>query len=299
MKYRNIFVANSARISTRYNSLIIDNGEISSIPLEDIRCVMLESAGITITTSALSKLAENGAAVVACDGHHMPSSTLLEINGYSRKLSQLRLQISATIPLKKRLWTQVVKKKIQNQASCLSFCEHKAEAKILENLAQNVKSGDPQNLEGKAAVLYFKTLFGKTFKRRDDNNINASLNYGYSLIRSYIARTLCVYGLEPSLGINHKNDLNNFNLADDLIEPFRPLVDLYTHEHIYDLQEFSTAYRAGLFTIMNMDLISKGEYCSLNLAIERLVQSLIAGYKKEQTELCLPELIPLQYHKYE
>lgn len=297
MKYRNVFVANKTHLSTKNNCLILDNGEVDSIPLEDIRCIMIESKQTTITAAVLSKLSENGAAVIICDDYHMPTSMLTRVNGYSRQLKQLKLQESVTVPTQKRLWSQIVKSKIENQALCLKFTGNEEGYTHLHNLCISVKSGDPQNIEGKAAAYYFKALFGKEFKRRTENEVNASLNYGYSIIRSYIARTIALYGLEPSLGINHKSELNNFNLADDLIEPFRPIVDLYTYAHLGEA--FSTAYRAALFTIINMDMVCGKERCALNTAIERLVQSVIACYKKKQAELCLPVLVDLQYHKYE
>lgn len=299
MKYRNIFIANRAHLSTKNNCLLIDNGELDSVPIEDIRCVLVESRQTTLSVALLSKLALNGVAVIICDEYHLPTSTLFPMNVYSRQLKQLKLQLTQTLPSKKKLWMQVVKAKIENQALCLEFCDFETESKVIHKMGQSVRSGDPQNIEGKAAAFYFKTLFGKEFKRGQDNGINASLNYGYSIIRSYISRTLAVYGLEPSLGIHHKSELNNFNLADDLIEPFRPIVDYYTFLHLAETSDFSTAYRAELFTIMNMDMLSKNQYCSLDVAVERLVQSLIACYKKEQTELCLPVLIDLQYHNYE
>jgi len=279
--------------------MIIDNGEVDSIPIEDIRCVMVENQQTTISAALLSKLAENGTSIVFCDEFHMPMACLYRINGYSRQLRQLNLQLGQTAPLKKQLWSQIVRAKIENQSLCLKLLGLEEEGLYLHDLVKAVKSGDSQNIEGKAAAFYFKSLFGKDFKRRTENNINASLNYGYSIVRSYIARTLSVYGLEPCLGINHKSELNNFNLADDLLEPFRPLVDLYTATRLGRTGVFTTAYRASLFTLLNMDMLSNGDKCTINIAVERLVQSLVACYKKKQTALCLPVLMELQYHSYE
>lgn len=298
MKYRNVFIANKCYLSTNKNCLVIDNGEKDSVPIEDIRCVMIDNRQTTMSAALLSKLALSGATVMVCDELHLPTACLLPVNHYSRQLKQLQLQIDQTIPSKKRIWTQIVKAKINNQAKCLTFCGMDEESKKLSSMATAIKVGDPQNTEGRAAALYFKALFGSAFRRSDDNEVNASLNYGYSIIRSYIARTLAVYGLEPVLGVHHKSELNNFNLADDLLEPFRPIVDLYTFLHMVEEIDFSTAYRAELLSIMNMDMLSKNQYCSIDVAVERLVQSLVACYRKTQTNLVLPELIELQFHRY-
>lgn len=299
MKYRNIFIANKARLYLKNGCMMVDNGEVDSIPLEDIRCVMVENQHATLSAALLAKLAENGVPVVFCNDEHLPSASLYGINSYSRQLKQLNLQMDQTLPTKKRLWSQIVIAKIENQALCLEFLGLVQESEHLRELKKSVKSGDPQNIEGKAAAYYFKALFGKDFKRRTENDVNASLNYGYSIIRSYIARTLSVYGLEPCLGIHHKNELNNFNLVDDLLEPFRPIVDLYTATYLGRTGDFTVAYRARLFTILNMDILSKKEKCTINIAIERLIQSLIACYKKEHVNLNLPVLMELQYHRYE
>lgn len=298
MKYRIIFIANKCYLSTKHNCLVIDNGEKDSVPIEDIRCVMIDNRQTTMSAALMSKMASSGAAVMICDDYHMPTSILLPMNQYSRQLKVLQLQLDQTIPFKKRLWTQIVKSKINNQAKCLCFCGMNDIGSQLAKMAQTVKPGDPQNTEGRAAALYFKTLFGAKFRRSDDDEINASLNYGYSIIRSYIARSLVIHGLEPVLGIHHKSELNNFNLADDLLEPFRPIIDLYTFAHLEEGIDFSTAYRAEMISIMNMDMLSKQQYCSIDVAIERLIQSVVACYKKTQTNLDLPELIELQYHRY-
>lgn len=298
MKYRNIYIANKCYLSTKNNCLVIDNGEKDSVPIEDIRCVMIDNRQSTMSAALLSKLALAGATIMVCDDYHLPTAYLLPANQYSRQLKQLQLQLDQTVPAKKRLWTQIVKAKIDNQAKCLQLCGKIDEAENLCNMSRAIKVGDPQNTEGRAAALYFKSLFGATFRRSEENEINASLNYGYSIVRSYIARTLAIYGLEPVLGIHHKSELNNFNLADDLLEPFRPFVDLYTFSHLEDGIDFSTAYRAEMLSIMNMDMLSKQQYCSIDVAVERLVQSVVACYNKSQTKLILPELVELRYHRY-
>lgn len=299
MGYRNIYIANQAHLSTKLNCMVIDNGEISSVPIEDIRCVMIENKLVTVSAALMSKLALNGVTVMICDDSFLPTSVLYPLNVYSRQLRQIKLQFSQSQPALKHLWQQTVCAKIRNQSLCLRSNGHPEDAEYLLSLIQCVRSGDPQNTEGKAAAFYFKALFGKDFSRSKDTWINYALNFGYSVIRSDIARTLAVYGFEPSLGMHHKSELNNFNLADDLIEPFRPVIDLWVAGHIREDDKLITADKASIFNIMNMDMLSKDEKCTVDNCIEREVQSLAACYGKKQDTLALPELTELHYHDYE
>ena len=166
MKYRNIYISNKCYLSTKNNCLVIDNGEKDSVPIEDIRCVMIDNRQTIMSAALLSKMALAGATVMICDEYHLPTSLLLPENVYSRQLKQLNLQLAQTVPAKKRLWTTIVKRKIENQAKCLFFCGFEDESYKLNNIAKAVKAGDPQNAEGRAAGLYFKTLFGAAFRRR-------------------------------------------------------------------------------------------------------------------------------------
>ena len=155
-------------------------------------------------------------------------------------------------------------------------------------------------MEGTAASLYFKTLYGEDFLRHDSDLINDILNYGYAVIRASIARYLAIYGFEPSLGIFHHSELNAFNLADDLIEPYRPLVDLYAFRHIDSDKEFLTKeMRRDLVQLLNDDIMSGKETHGVNYAIERTVQSLSRCYEEDSEMLLLPELLPLCSHAYE
>ena len=168
----------------------------------------------------------------------------------------------------------------------------------LSGLAKTVISDDGKNVEARAAALYFKALFGNGFVRGEENGINAALNYGYAIVRGYIARMLANCGFEPCIGIHHSSELNNFNLADDLIEPFRPLVDMFVYQKIGS-EDFDLAEKREICNILNYEMISGGERHSAAYAVERLVHSLERCFEDKTEELVLPRLCELKRHEYE
>ncbi len=264
---------------------------------------MIESDRVHISSYAIQQLTLNGTAVYFCDDKHLPCGILLPLKAHSRQLKVLQYQLSLKKPLIKRLWQQVVRQKIINQAECLSICNKEGHQELI-NLSKKVQSGDSTYIEAQAAAKYFKLLFGDDFRRYnkrsnvDTGIINAALNYGYSIIRGAIARTLVVYGLEPSLGIFHHSETNRFNLADDLLEPFRPIVDLYTAENICG-EKLTPQYKNELFGILNYEMQFANEKHSVMYSIERLVKSLTAAYQNNTGQLVLPKLCPLKIHTYE
>lgn len=298
MAYRNIFIANTAKLSTKNEQLIVDNGEVFSFPIEDIRCVLIEDYRSTITTALISKFAEAGVTLLICNEKHMPSAALNPINCYSRQLKQVNLQISSSLPLKKRIWQQIIRAKILNQAKCLEICSIEG-SKTLKNYAESIKSGDPSNTEGRAAAYYFERLFGENFRRAEETPLNAALNYGYAIIRAEICRTLCLYGFEPSLGIHHCSELNNFNLADDIIEPFRPFIDLIVKTTLFDYNEFDTRDKALLLKSLNATMFINNHNQSIVNAIETVVQSYADCLKSGKAEIALPSLTEINYKNYE
>ncbi len=298
MAYRNIFIANTSKLSVKNEQLIVDNGETFSFPIEDIRCVLLEDSRTVLTSALISKFARAGVTMIICDEKHMPTAALSPINGYSRRLSQIKLQISATAPLKKRMWQKTVSAKIRNQAKCLGFCGKDGADKLL-SLAGTVNSGDTSNVEGRAASFYFKALFDEYFRRGADDPINSALDYGYAVLRAYISRTVCLYGFEPSLGIHHCSELNSFNLCDDMIEPFRPVIDMIVSKTIYGCVEFDTAAKAQLLKALNAVIFIKGKYYSVADAVEITVRSFADCLKSGRAEPYLPALCELEFKMYE
>lgn len=299
MAYRNIIVTRNIGISVHNYQLVIGNEDMC-VPLEDINCLVLEHAGIMISSGVLQRLSENGCLVYICDEKHLPSTVVLPMARHSRHFKMLTAQLAITKPRQNRIWQQIVKQKIANQAMCLKLCGKK-NADQLYNMTKKVQSGDKTNVEAQAAALYFKSLFGNDFTRGDDNGINAALNYGYSVLRGHIARSIVCYGFEPSLGINHHSQLNNFNLADDFIEPYRAIVDyfVYTQLHMEEGKELSKEVRYQLVDIVNYDMGIYGEKHVIHHAIDKMVSSYNSVLMGNKYELEIPELIELGRHNYE
>ena len=295
--YRHVIIEHGARLYQKNSQLYIEADEKHHIPIEDIATLLLANRQISITTYCLETLAEQGTAVILCNGSHLPAGMLLPYATNSRWLKMIRLQISQTRPHLKQLWKQIVQEKIRNQGRCLVNCGKKD---TVTHLVDRVKSGGFMNVESTAASLYFRTLFGDNFTRHQDDLLNDILNYGYTIIRSAIARYIAIYGFEPSLGIFHHSELNTFNLADDLLEPFRPVVDMYASRFVgVKIKEMVPAVRHELVQLLSFNIQSGNEVHAVNYAIERTVQSLVRCYKGKESTLLLPELMPLQIHSYE
>lgn len=200
------------------------NQEIT-LPVEDLATIILESPQIRITSALLGYLQSNNVVVMTCDDKHMPNGLLIPFHQHSRYAQVAGMQAVWGTPFKKRCWQRVIQRKILNQSTCLQACEQHGTSQLVD-LAEEVLSGDTSNREAIAAKLYWSYLFGSGFHRDNDPTwIPAALNYGYAVLRACMARATVAAGLLPCLGIKHNNDLNAFNLVDDLLEPFRPLVD--------------------------------------------------------------------------
>ncbi len=297
MAYKNVFVSNRAKLSSKYNQLVIETEDVGkfNLPLEDIESIMIESTQSIISTYLFQQFAEHKIAVFFCDNKHIPCSVVLPFVSHSRHLKMLKSQINMTLPFKKQLWKQIVTSKIENQAKCcellgLNFYP-------LTVLSRIVKSGDTNNSEATAAIHHFKELFGSDFKRELDIPINGALNYGYSIIRGLIARTLVSHGFEPSLGVFHCNEQNGFNLVDDLIEPFRPFVDLYVASKLPNLSKFGSEEKKNLFSMLNYCILSGKQEHTISSAVKNMVFSLIQVINGDRRELVLPELIALNSYE--
>ncbi|MCL1845269.1 MAG: type II CRISPR-associated endonuclease Cas1 [Defluviitaleaceae bacterium] len=303
MAYRHVIVESEAKLSLKNNQLCVNtfHGD-GTVPIEDVSTLLIENRRSVISAAALAALARSGSAVFICDEFHMPCAVLTPFSQHSRQLEITKKQLALSVPVKKQLWKQMVVAKISNQAKCLSLCPHAESAnevtEKLKSISKQVRSGDEGNSEGHAAAIYFSALFGSKFSRSDElDPRNAWLNYGYAILRGCIARSLCVYGFFPAFGIWHHSALNQFNLADDFIEPFRPVVDLFTAQ--FSPQELSPQNKRQLTNLLNYDVrISKNMY-ALSYAVERAVQSFSAVCTGKRKDLLLPEIVPLKQHSYE
>lgn len=199
--------------------------ELGSVPLDDIAVLLLSAQSVTITKNILNALSERGCITVLCGKNYSPQSMVVPESSHCFFSKIVKTQINASLPFKKRIWQQIVIKKIMNQALALKFCGK--ENPLIERIAKMVDSGDTKNREAYAARMYWKSLFGEDFIRdKNGDGANALLNYGYAVMRAGMARAICAAGLLPALGVHHDNNLNQFCLVDDLFEIYRPIVDI-------------------------------------------------------------------------
>ena len=301
MGFRNIKIDSHVKLSIKNQQLYIETDILRQIPLEDINCIIIENQTVTVSAYLLQKMADMGITVYVCDEKHLPNAVLLPMVRHSRHFKILKYQIEAGKPLQKRLWQQIVVRKIRNQALCLAYLDLDGSEELMK-MCKEVQSGDRTHVEAKAAAFYFKSLYGLGFSRGNDHVINSALNYGYAIVRGLIARSTVCYGLEPSIGVFHHSELNNFNLADDMIEPFRPLVDLYVSQN-YDVAEIDSDLtperKRDIFGIINYDMDVKGEKRIISNCIDMLVASYSSALQGKRSDLELPELMQLQVHSYE
>ena len=264
-------------------------------PIEDIGVVVLDNKQITITQGALEALLENNSAVITCDSNHMPVGLLLPLVGNTTQNERFRDQLDASLPLRKQLWQQTMQYKIRNQAAVLSKCTD-AETKCMLVWANDVRSGDPDNLEARAAVYYWKSLFGHIsgfIRARDGVAPNNLLNYGYAILRAVIARSLVASGMLPTLGIHHHNRYNAYCLADDIMEPYRPYVDhlVYDITEQYGVDvELSKDIKAELLSIPTQDVVIGGKRSPLMVAAQQTTASLYKCFSGELRKIAYPEL---------
>jgi len=281
---KTILFSRPAHLNTRLKQLIIrfkDIEEERSVPLEDVGLVVFEHPQLTYTQSVLTLMAENNCAVVLIGDDYYPKAFMLPLNAHSTETESYRAQLNASEPLKKQLWQQTVKAKIVNQALILEQLGKSADA--LHFMAKEVRSGDPEGLEGRAAKKYWALLFEDVdFKReRFGEAPNNALNYGYAVLRAAVARSLVGSGLLPAIGIHHKNKYNSFCLADDVMEPYRPFVDrivydLWLQEH--SLEDLTKDVKARLLEVLTVDAFFSNETSPLTLALTRTTASLRKAY---------------------
>ncbi|GKY87384.1 type II CRISPR-associated endonuclease Cas1 [Sinisalibacter aestuarii] len=265
-----------------------DGAEIGRIPLDEISGVIVHAHGTTWSTSLLTELAERGAPVVLCAANHTPRSVLMPLEGHHAQGKRLRAQWQAKAPLTKQAWKQIVQAKIAMQAAALdAFGEAPAPLLMLK---RKVTSGDTTNVEAQAARHYWPRLMGRDFRRdRDAPDINALLNYGYTVLRAATARAVVAAGLHPSIGLHHANRGNAFALADDLMEPFRPLVDCAAREIAQARgPQVDTEAKQALARLIALDLPLGDGLTPVSVALTRLATSLGQSFETGQLALALP-----------
>ena len=270
-----------------------DSGQtLGRIPLDQIAAVIVHAHGVTWTNSILVELAERGTPVVFCAANHQPRALLLPLEGHHAQGARMRAQWTASEPLRKQAWKRVVIAKIKMQAAALAAIGQPRAP--LDYIARNVQSGDSSNAEAQAARLYWPMLMGPDFRRDPDRpDVNGLLNYGYTVLRAATARAVVAAGLHPTIGIFHSNRGNSFALADDLMEPFRPLVDLTARAIWAEAgPEVTSAAKQSFARLIALDLPLAGETSPVSVALSRLTTSLAQSYVSRTLALALPESPP-------
>lgn len=273
---------------------LIKEESVRTIPIEDIGVVILDHRQITVTHATLSALLANNCAVITCNDKRMPEGLLLHLAGNTLHGERFLHQINATLPLRKQLWQQTVKAKIHNQAMCLQKHTGRPIATLLQ-MEQNVRSGDPDNLEAQAAAYYWKNIFPRfpDFVRAQEGEPpNQLLNYGYSILRAIIARGLVGSGLLPVYGIHHHNRYNAYCLADDIMEPYRPFVDelvIAIIEQGGDFHELTTSLKRQLLALPVIDVTIDGKRSPLMIAVAQTTASLAKCFNGEIRKIAYPD----------
>lgn len=309
---KTLYFENPAYLSLRQQQLVIQLPEIENndtlsfqfkkssertIPIEDIGIVVLNNRRITTTSGLVSALVENNVAIITCDERGMPKGLLMPLESNTLQHERFQHQIEASLPLRKQIWAQTIKQKILNQEHILNSYNPNTETNNMHIWANDVRSGDPDNLEARAAAYYWKNIFQniKGFIRdRDGLPPNNLLNYGYAILRAVIARSLVASGLLPTLGIHHRNRYNAYCLADDIMEPYRPYVDelvLQIMNDFSDISEFTRDIKAKLLQIPVLDVVIDGKRSPLMIATNVTTASLAKCYNGELRHVSYPEMI--------
>lgn len=277
-------------LSLHRGFLVVTAGkeEKGRVPLDDIAVLLISGHGNSLSTNVVNKLVEKGAQIVFCGPNFQPSGLIWPMDSHHLQQHRIHLQIEVSQPLKKRLWQTLVRAKIGHQAEVLK--QAGKPDPMLESLVKRVGSGDPENCEAQAARRYWKPLLGDDFKRDTDaGGANAFLNYGYAVLRAATARAVSAVGLHPTLSLHHRNKENPFGLVDDLMEPFRPCVDVLVRE-LQDKgeEELTPSNKQCLASVLHRDLQGPGGVSPLANCLLRLAQSLVASYEEKKDRLILP-----------
>ena len=300
MSWRSVVITRPTKLSVKNRQLKITQDEECTIPIEDISSIVLETPQISISSKVMSLMADNKVIMYSCDDKHLPNPTQKPPAQQSRELQNKHSQWNPTETFKTRCWQLVIMRKILNQAEVLKMCKKDFMGTHLEEMSKKVNSGDTQNREAIAAKEYFQSLFANRFARSYDDIYNICLNYGYSIIRGAIARSVVSYGYIPAIGIHHKSELNNYNLVDDFMEPFRPIVDLWVKTNITNDLKFDKYIRAELVNLLNLDVKIQGKVQSVNNAINIMIASYTTAItQNDYKKLELPEVLPIKVHSYE
>lgn len=289
MSWRIVVISKRAKLDYQLRYLVVRNENVTKIHLGEISTLLIESTAVSITTSLLAELTKKKIKVIFCDEKRNPSSELVGYYGSHDTSSKVRNQIQWSRNSKDAVWTEIVTEKIRKQKKLLEY-QGKEESKLLDSYLQEIKWNDETNREGHAAKVYFNALFGLDFTRTTDCPVNAALNYGYSIILSAFTREITANGYITQLGLFHDNMFNQFNLASDLMEPFRVLVDKEVLE--MKLEEFEVDEKRRLVNILNHEVVIDGKVQYVNNAVKIYCKSVFDALNENDSSL-------IRFYKFE
>lgn len=289
MSWRTVVIRNSAKLDYQLGYMVIRQAETVKIHIDEIELLLVESTAVSLTSALLSELTKKKVKVIFCDEKRNPSAELLPYYGSHDTSGKIRTQIGWNEAVKKSVWTEIVSEKIRKQALHLQK-RGKQEAQLLLQYIQEMDYGDSNNREGHAAKVYFNALFGKRFTRTEENSINAALNYGYSLLLSLFNRVIVSSGYVTQIGLFHDNMFNQFNLASDMMEPFRVIVD----EHIYDMQpdKFEHEEKLHVLEVLYKEVVISGRRETVSNAIKIYARSVFNAINENDVSL-------IKFYEYE
>ena len=297
MRWNVLEIAQNGRYLKLYRGFILvmkDEEEIGRVVIDELNCLMLTAPQVTLSKPVMVRLAEHGIPIVICGDNYHPISINLAYSAHHQSNKVINLQINASLPLKKRLWQQLVKVKIRNQYLVLKHCSPELTGTLsqLNRLVSKVRSGDPENCEAQASRIYWQSLLGPDFRRQSESDdiYNSALNYGYSILRAACARAVIAAGLNASLGLYHKNINNPFCLADDLMEIYRPLADLFI-KNITLEEELTPANKIELAKVLQADIKLNNEVTTVNTSMQKLATSLVLCFELKNPDLRISELV--------
>jgi CRISPR-associated protein Cas1 len=295
MAWRGLYVSKATRLSLADKQIVAKQDETEArIPIEDVAWIVIDSPQVVLTTALIAACMDAGMVIVTTDSTHTPNGLLLPFHRHHRQAEIAELQVGLSLPLKKRIWQAVIRTKIDNQAANLTACGQ--DPRALQGMASLVGSGDPDNTEARAARAYWPRLFTDFVRDDDSDKRNALLNYGYAVVRSAVARGLVAVGLIPALGVFHASQTNAFNLADDIVEPFRPFVDRevwkLTAKGTVSKGATTVEERRTLASILTETAQFGAERVSLLTATEQSAESLVRAMQSgSPAVLKLPRLV--------
>lgn len=305
MVWRSVVINRPARLRREHFALVVEQEQSARVPFEDIAVIVLNHREITLTHPVLSACADYGIGLYSTGDNHQPNGVFVPFLPHSRATRMQRLQLDLDRPTAKRAWARIVQTKIGNQARCMELLAV-AGADRLASYARRVRSGDGGNMEAQASAFYFPQVFGRSFHRSQNSWTNAALDYGYAVMRGACARALVAHGMLPSVGLFHSSEQNAFNLADDLIEPYRPVVDLHVAqqrrsiETADDQAPLQPADKAALVGLLNVDVAMPRGQMSVLASIEQAAESLARLFDGGSEQVLeLPRLIGLRQHVHE